>query len=145
MPRTDNELKDLVMEQFSAMKFLCSERFVEMWLARESLARAPVCTANWSKINALELFSWLKAVLTPVNNVSTSKVLEVSKEHAQRKPQAAYCRGFSRGVKKPNTQQTSHAKVFVNAKSHATGAPNENIVQNHLHISIVKRIIVFKR
>ena len=102
-------------------------------------------TTDNDKINALELFSWLKAVLTPVNIVSTSKVLEVSKEHAQRKPQAAYCRGFSRGVKKPNTQQTSHAKVFVNAKSHATGAPNENIVQNHLHISIVKRIIVFKQ
>ena len=25
-----------------------------------------------------------------------------------------------------------------------SGAPNENIVQNHLNISIVKRILVFK-
>ena len=25
-----------------------------------------------------------------------------------------------------------------------TGAPNENIVQNHLNIAVVKRILVFK-
>ena len=56
----------------------------------------------------------VKTGLKPVNHVSTSKILEVSKEHAQRKSQAACCRGFSRGVNKPTTRQTSHANDFIN-------------------------------
>ena len=28
---------------------------------------------------------------------------------------------------------------------HLTGAPNENILQNHLNIAVVKRILVFKQ
>ena len=83
----------------------------------------PVCKANRSKINARELFNGLKTVLKPVNHVSTSKILEVSKEHAQRKSRAACCRGFSRGVNKPITRRTRHANDFVNAKSHAREKP----------------------
>ena len=63
------------------MEQLSSIRFVE---TRQS-------TANRPKINARELFDWLKPVLKPVNYVSTSKIMEVSKEHAQRKSQAACC------------------------------------------------------
>ena len=36
--------------------------------------------------------------------------------YAQRKSQAACCRGFSRGVNKPTTRQTSHTNDFVNAE-----------------------------
>ena len=97
------------------MLWKSSIRFVETrWETGESLTRAPVYIANRSKINARELLKWLKPVLKPVNQVSTSKILEVSKEHAQRKSQAACCRGFSRGVNKPTTRQTSHANDFIN-------------------------------
>ena len=34
--------------------------------------------------------------------MSTPKIFEVSKKHAQRKSRAACCRGFSRGVNKTN-------------------------------------------
>ena len=72
------------MEQLSPLKvFYSDKRFVETRGAWESLTRAPVCTANLSKINALELFSVLKQVLKPVNRVCYSKIREVSKEHAQ--------------------------------------------------------------
>ena len=78
-------------------------------------------TANQSKIDALKLFNWLELVLKPVNHESTSKILEVSKEHGQQKPQADCCCGFSRAVNKPTTQETSHANDFVitKIKSHA--------------------------
>ena len=92
-----------------------SIRFDETrWETGESLTRAPVYIANRSKINARELCKWAKPVFKPVNHVSTSKILEVSKEHAQRKSQAACSRGFSRGVDKPTTRQTSHANDFIN-------------------------------
>ena len=70
-----------------------------------------------------EWFNWIKPVLKPVSHVCTSKILEVSKEHAQWKSQAAFGRGFSWGVNKPTTQQTSHANDFVSAKSHAREEP----------------------
>ena len=43
--------------------------------------------------------------------------------HAQRKSRAVCCRGFSRGVNKPTTRQTSHANDFEKAKSHAREKP----------------------
>ena len=89
-----------------------AKRFVETRVAGERLTRAPALHNNRSNINARELFNWLKPVLKPVNHVSTSKILEASQENAQRRPQAACCRGFS-------TRQTSQAKDFVNAKSRA--------------------------
>ena len=98
---------------------MSSIRFVETRQTGGSLTRAPVCTANELKIFTRELFNWLKPVLKHVNHVSTPKILGVSKEHAQRKSQAACCSGFLRGVNKPTTQQTSHANDFVKAKSHA--------------------------
>ena len=49
------------MEQFSPLKvFYSDKRFVETRVASESFTRAKVCTANLSKINALELFNVLK-------------------------------------------------------------------------------------
>ena len=77
------------------------------------------CTANRSKIDALKLFNWLELVLKPVNHESTSKLLEVSKEYAQQKPQADCGCGFSRAVNKPTTRETSHTNDFVITKSHA--------------------------
>ena len=68
------------------------------------------CTADWSKIDALKLFNWLELVLKPANHESTSKILEVSKEHAQQKPQAACCCGFSWAINKPTMRETSHTK-----------------------------------
>ena len=34
---------------------------------------------------------------------------------------------------------------FINFGRTPTGAPNENIVQNHLNFALFKRILVFKR
>lgn len=59
------------------------------------------------------MFNWLELVLKPVNHESTSKILEVSKEHAQQKPHADCCCGFSRAVNKPTTRETSHTNDFV--------------------------------
>ena len=43
----------------------------------------------------------------------------MSKEHAQQKPQADCCCGFSRAVNKPTMRETSHTNDFVITKSHA--------------------------
>lgn len=77
------------------------------------------CTANRSRIDALKLFNWLELVLKPVNHESTSKILEVSKEHAQQKPQADCCCGFSQAVNKPTMRETSHTNDFVITGGHA--------------------------
>ena len=101
------------MEQLSPLKvFYSDKRFVETRVARESLTRAPVCTANLSKISALELFSVLKQVLKPVNRVCYSKIREVSKEHAQQKSRAACCRGFSPRVNKLTTRADKPRELF---------------------------------
>lgn len=49
--------------------------------------------------------------------------MEVSKMHAQWKPQMAPCGGFSQGINKPTTSLTSHANDFTNAKSHTRKKP----------------------
>ena len=84
--------------------------------AVESRKKVPcgVCFAQ-----RISLFDWLKPVIKPVNHVSTSKILEVSKEHAQRKLHAhtALCRSFSHGINKPTTQMTSDASKVVMLKA----------------------------
>ena len=73
-------------------------------------------------------FNWIKPVLKTVSHVRTSKILEVSKEHAQRKSRAAFRRGFSRGVtnqlrdRQPHRQDTRTTFTW-NAKSHAREEP----------------------
>ena len=82
-------------------------------------SQAQFSKANRSEIDAREWFNLIK----PVSHMSTSKILEVSKEHAQWKSQAAFRRGFLRGVNKPTMRQTRHTNDFVNAKSHAREKP----------------------
>lgn len=41
--------------------------------------------------------------------------MEVSKMHAQQKPQMAHRRGFSWDINKPTTQLTIHTNDFTNA------------------------------
>ena len=53
---------------------------------------------------------------TGYSHVCAPKILEVPKEHAQRKSQATL--RSSRGVTKPTTRQTRNANDFVNGKSH---------------------------
>ena len=65
------------------------------------------------------LFDCFKSVIKPVNHVSTSKILEVSKEHAHRKlhVHVALYRSFSLGINKPTTQMTSDASKVVMLKA----------------------------
>ena len=72
-----------------------SERFVETQVSRGLRFEQQIAVKS---VNARELFNWLKPVLKPVHHVSTSTILEVSKEHAQQKPQAARCSGFPLGA-----------------------------------------------
>ena len=67
----------------------------------------------------INLFDWLKPVIKPVNHVSTSKILEVSKEHAHRKlhVHVALCRSVSLGINKPTTQMTSDTSKVVMLKA----------------------------
>jgi len=93
-----------------------SERFVETQVSRGLRFEQQIAVKS---VNARELFNWLKPVLKPVNCVSTSKILEVSKKHAQWQSWVACCRGFSWGINKPTMRHTSRANDFVYAKSHA--------------------------
>ena len=61
------------------------------------------------------LFDCLKSVIKPVNHVSISKVLEVSKWKLH--VHAAFCRSFSRGINKPTMQKTSDVSKIVMLKA----------------------------
>ena len=61
------------------------------------------------------LFDCLKSVIKPVNHVSISKILEVSKRKLH--VHGAFCRSFSRGINKPTTQKTSDVSKIVMLKA----------------------------
>ena len=105
--------------------FLCRfaswERYCNYPLTITQADRFASCENTVSRSQTSSLppprwFNWIKPVLKTVSHVGTSKILEVSKEHAERKSRAAFRRGFSRGVNKPTTRhttpQTRHTNDF---------------------------------
>ena len=85
--------------------------------------------------------------------MSTSKIFEVSKKHAQRKSRAACCRGFSLGVNKTNyatdkprerlRKRLKKKKPWKTETSSGLKNVNLWLQANKLSLNIKKRILLF--